>query len=186
MNRLTSLIKNGWCVLVGILLFSCAATRIGTTERHENIIPFKYRQLEGIILAKDYQMLFPGEYTENRFTPTFDEIVLAEKFLKSNIKDINTPEMMNQGDGCPIIHENLKHYFRQYSGHFNEKGDRVLSINFLWDKYTIWDKIRGVYDDRQEYRKGYYSVMDGCSHYWQISINLTTMKVERFSVNGAA
>lgn len=185
MNRFTHLMKNGWFVLIGAILFSCATTKTGTTERHENIIPFKYKQLEGIILAKDYQMLFPGGHTENRFTPTFDEIVLGEKFLKSNIKEINTPLMMNQGDGCPIIHKNLKYYFRQYSGHFNENGDRVLSINFLWDRYTIWDKIKGIYDHRPKYKGGYYFVLDGGSYYWQISINLTTMKVERFSVNGA-
>lgn len=186
MNRLTYLMKSGWFVLIGVLLFSCATTKTISTERHENIIPFKYKQLEGIILAKDDQMLFLGGYTGNRFTPTFDEIVKTEKFLKSNIKDINTPLMLNQGDGCPIIHENLKHYFRQYSGCFNKNGDRVLSINFLWDKYTIWHKIRGIYDDRPKYREGYIFELDGCSYYWQIGINLTTMKVEIFSVNGAA
>lgn len=84
----------------------------------------------------------------------------------------------------PNIHNSLKNYFRQYSGHFNEKGDQLLSINFLWNKYTIWDQIKGDTDQRQEYRKGYYAVLDGCSHYWQVTINLTT--IERFSVNGVA
>lgn len=178
--------KNALFIWTSMILFSCSTSQIVLNEKHENIIPFHHKKLEGIILSKQYEINFPGEFKENRFTPTFDEIVKAEKFLKSKIKDINTPMMINQGGGCPIIHKNLKNYFRQYAGYFNEKGERMLSINCIWDKYTIGDKIKGYRDDREDYRKGYYFVLDGCSYYWQMNINLATMKIEMFSVNGVA
>ena len=173
-------------ILTSIVLLSCSTSKIVSNEKHDNIVPFHYKKLDGIVLTKDYEIFFPGEYKGNRFTPTYDEIVKSETLLKTKIKDINTPEMINQGGNCPIIHKNLKNYFRQYSGNYNDKGEKIVNINFIWDKYTIWDKIKGYSDDRAKYREGYYFVLDGCSYYWQVSINMTTMKIEMFSVNGIA
>ncbi|WP_431241111.1 hypothetical protein ACQ9BO_13325 [Flavobacterium sp. P21] len=83
----------------------------------------------GVIFPKDYDSyLFDNS---ERFTPTSNEIKELEFLLNKNIKAINTNKF------TPLIHKNLDKYNRQYIGFFNEKGERIIYINFLWrENYT--------------------------------------------------
>jgi len=149
-----------------------------------NIIPFKWKNVNGIILTKDYLMP-PTEEKISRFTPTKEDIIAAEIILKKNIKKMNSSRM-NQFGHCPVIHRHLKDYFRQYVGVINEKGEKVIHINCLWNKYTIWDRIRGYSDQRDGYKDGYTTVFDGCSYYWSVNANLAEKKLFSLDVNGVA
>jgi len=172
------MMKKTLLLALTLLTFSCSTTVKIEKTNVKNILKTSYKRTEGIILEKDY-------YNENNtfiFTPSSEEILKAESILKLRIKETNTL-MLNQGENCPIIHKNLMNYFRQYIGRINQQGERIIMINMLWNKHSLWKR---TIDDRIEYRKGYYYVLDGCSYYWCVSVNLTTEKLENFSVNGNA
>lgn len=172
-------------MIIPILLSCSTAVKIKKSNI-ENISKTKYKSTCGIVLEKDYVYLFPDEFNGTRFTPNEEDILKAEIILENKIKETNTPNMMNQGDNCPIIHKNLKKYFRQYSGELNTKNEKIIYIKMLWNRFPFWHKVLGYEDQRDKYETGYYFVLDGCSYYWQISINISTEKIELFTVNGVA
>src|SRR5690606_27488214 len=120
-----------------------------------------------------------------RWTPNQSAIELAEKILREQIKEINKNKP-NQMGSCPVIHRHLNSYFRQYVGIINGKGQRVIHINFYWDKFSLWDKIGGYSDSRLDHDSDYAFVFDGCSHYWSINVNLDDNKLTDLGVNGIA
>lgn len=165
---------------------SCSTTVKIEKSDIANISKTRYKSTCGIVLEKNYVYFFPNEFNGNRFTPSEEDILKAEIILENKIKEINTPNMINQGGNCPIIHKNLMKYFRQYSGELNTKNEKIININMLWNRFPFWHKILGYEDQRDKYKKGYYFVNDGCSYYWQISINISTERIELFTVNGVA
>ena len=150
-----------------------------------NIIPFKWKRINGIILTKDYLMPPITEEKISRFTPTDEEIIAAETILKMNIKTMNS-NRMNQFGHYPVIHRHLNDYFRQYVGVINEKGEKVIHVNCHWDKYTILNRIRGYDDPRDRYKDGYTDVFDGGSFHWSVNANLKEKRLFGLGVNGVA
>lgn len=118
-----------------------------------------------------------------RWTPDADDIQLAERILRAGIKEANK-NRLNQMNGCPIIHRHLNDYFRQYVGLINGQGHKVIHINMSWDKFTLKDRIAGNSDSRQDFNSDYSITLDGCSYYWQVSIDLDDKKLFGFGVNG--
>ena len=57
---------------------------------------------------------------------------------------------MNQVDNCPVINKKLKPYRRQYFGYIDSNGDKIIYVTFNWDRYSIFDRIRGYYKDESE------------------------------------
>ncbi|MDN5356774.1 MAG: hypothetical protein PWQ43_1718, partial [Rikenellaceae bacterium] len=80
--------------------------------------------------------------------------------------------LVNQGNGCPIIYQNFDKYVRQYYGTYNEKGEKILNVYFLWrDSKFIDDwKIKGI------------AVFDGCSFFWEIRVNMKKKKCFNFGL----
>lgn len=122
--------------------------------------------------------IFPQEHSEflpeKRFTPTKEDILQAEKALKTNLKFINK-NLANQSSS-PIIHKNLKKYKRQYFGCYDEQGRKYLLINSFWS-----DRI-----EEKGWLNGMVIVMDGGSYYWQIKYYLENDELKDLSVNGYA
>lgn len=148
----------------------------------------------GVITSKARGTIFNDKYpfrlfyvsdvdSSKRWTPNQRDIELAEKILRQQINGINK-NRLNQVGSCPVIHRHLNSYFRQYVGITNGKGQRLIHINFYWDKYGLWDRIRGYSDSRLEFDSDYAIVFDGCSHYWSINVNLDENKLSDFGVNG--
>lgn len=159
-------------------LFSVDNSRIGV----------KTNKSRGTIFNNNYP--FRNFYVSEvdsvtRWTPDKSEIELVEEILRQKIKKINK-NRINQNRGCPVIHRNLNKYFRQYVGIRNNKGQKVIHINFYWDRYGLWDRVRGYSDERLSFDSGYAMVFDGCSYYWQVDVNLEEKKLSGFSVNGIA
>ena len=127
------------------------------------------------------EMIFRDTY----ITSTKNEIRLTETILKNQISKLNNPRV-NQFRKRNYVDKNLNKYFRQYVGFINKNGDKVIHINFYWDKFTLHDRLKGYDDQRREYTSDFSMVLDGGSHYWNINVFLTQNKLERFEVNGVA
>jgi hypothetical protein len=132
----------------------------------------KSKEYEGYVFYAEYYTLLFSQ--NNRFTPNKDEIVDAELLIKSQIKHLNSNKT-NQVKGCPIIHKRLKKYKRQYIGYIDESGDKIIWVNCIWYKELS-----------DNWYKELQIVLDGCSYFWNIKINLTTKEVFELNVNGIA
>ena len=170
-----------------IILFSSSCksyfNEIGSIN--SNAVIIKKDNIESVIFSKEADC-FLCNLGENRFTPTLQEINEAEEILEKNIRFINNP-MYDQGEGCPIIHKNLNNYRRQYYGFIDKAGNKVLYVNFMWARYSIFDWLKGNYKDRsEEWKTQRVMVLDGCSNYWSIEISLTEQKLQNLYINGSA
>src|SRR5690554_2678587 len=148
----------------------------------------------GVITGKARGTIFNDYYPSNmlyvsdvdsskRWTPNQTDIELAEKILRQQITGINK-NRPNQMDGCPIIYKRLNSYFRQYVVIKNTKDQRLIHINFYWDRHTIKDRLRGNSDMRLDYSSDYAVVFDGCSNFWSVNVNLDDNELTDFRVNG--
>jgi len=122
------------------------------------------------------------------FTPTQQEIAEAENLLLSKLKFANR-NRPNQVDGNPILDKNLPNYFRQYVGFVDGNGNKVIHINFNWNKFSIADKLSAIAYGSSlglTYDSEYSIFFDGGSYHWQINANLTKKELTDLWVNGFA
>nr|WP_294791616.1 hypothetical protein [uncultured Mucilaginibacter sp.] len=68
---------------------------------------------------------------------------------------------------------NMNGYFTQYFGFINASGEKVIHLNYLWNKGP----------NKVTYESEYMTVSNGGKLYWQLEINLTTGKVIDLRVN---
>jgi hypothetical protein len=175
-------------VLMAILLISCKSSLVTFQTSDQQKIGVQSAKFRGTAFDSSYsnvKLFLPATFTLKKFTPTKQDIALAEQILKLQIEKANE-RRMNQFGRKQYIHRNLNKYFRQYAGFINENGDRVIHINFYWDRYTVFDRIKGYWDDRLEYTSDYSVVMDGGYRHWNVNVNLTTKSLYNLSVNGVA
>jgi hypothetical protein len=119
-----------------------------------------------------------------RFTPNLEEIKNAENILRKKIRKTNSKKI-NQGNGCPIIHNNLNIYRRQYWGYYNEKNEKVIYVTFNKIKLKLIEKLKGFQKDESDnWKKERESWFDGCSNHWETKINLKTKELFEFGING--
>lgn len=132
---------------------------------------------EGYIFPESYDnTLMHIEDGKQRFTPTIADINKAEKIIKEQLVCLNK-QRVNQVDGCPTIHKKLKKYVRQYIGVVNSEGEKVIWVNFIWK-----DKTENLPQLDQEIGV----VLDGCSYYWNLKVNLDSKEAYDLQVNGVA
>lgn len=186
-KELTIILKNQmkktFILLFSFFLFSCNSEFKVIEKPTEYSEIIKLRQIVDAKFSEngDCFMLLQKE---KRFTPSLDEIKNTEKVLRKNIRKINSKKI-NQGDGCPIIHNNLNLFRRQYWGYYNEKNEKVIFITFNKNKLRLIEKIKGFQRDNNERWKTEREIwQDGCSNHWEIKVNLTTMELFEFRING--
>jgi hypothetical protein len=129
----------------------------------------------GVIFDRDNKDL--GD--DNAFTPTLQEVLLAEEILLNCFKvdtvDFNHDSMYISKRQI----EPLPEYRRQYTGRFNKDGQRFISINcFRYNKENSYSTPHWL-------RRMMY-VKDGGNNYWRIAIDLSAKRCGYFSVNGLA
>lgn len=134
----------------------------------------KGKGFEGYIFSSDHFVFV--DVKGQRYRPDEKDINAAERLLKENLKSVNTPLINQDSKGCPVIHKNIKKYVRQYVGVINENGDKVLWVNFVWKSDA----------DRKRLSEDIETVLDGCSHYWNVKINIDEEIVYDLRVNGEA
>lgn len=126
----------------------------------------KGRGFTGYIFPATHVVYPFNSGSENRFTPSNTDIFFIEKVIAANIKSMSS--------FSPEIHKKLHKYTRQYVGFINDKGQRVVWVNFIWSKSGFIDMIN----------KDILTVSDGGTHYWNIKMNLDTKELYEFHVNG--
>jgi len=148
----------------------------------EDAIYVKTDNYEGVILGpKCFNFQVVDKFGNNMdfdiydymWKPTLEDVYIAEKLIKEYVIKKSKKTLVNQGNGCPIIYQNFNKYIRQYSGRFNKKGQKILEVNFIWKEYipNYW-------------KCGPVGIMDGCSYFWDISVNMKKRKCFNYCVNG--
>jgi hypothetical protein len=173
--------------IISILFFlvSCSSTFKIVEQPTEYSTVIEKGRITGVIF-KENGACFLCLQDKKRFTPTIDDIQKTERILEQNLKEANKSRM-NQVDNCPVIHKKLKSYRRQYFGYIDSSGKKIIYITFNWDRYSIFDRLRGYYKDESEnWKKEKEMILDGCSYHWEIKINLDTEEVFELGVNGVA
>ncbi len=141
---------------------------------YQNIY-IEHNNYSGVIFSKEYDP-FGIQGIGNKFTPTMADIDSAEYILRHEIKEINK-NRPNQGRDCPVIHKNLSKYKRQYFGR-TENGEKIIYINCFWT--NNYSKVQTYWKTEE------VNVLDGCSFFWSIKVNLTRKFLFEFGVNGSA
>lgn len=140
-------------------------------------IPFK--EADHYKTKKFDVAIFPENYFEfisdQRFTPTRQEIDKAEIALRNNLKTSNK-QLVNQSS-TRIIHIKLNKYKRQYFGYIDKNGDRILFINCFWSK----DK-----NSTKRWLTSEIMFLDGGSYYWNVKFNLNKNEIFDLNINGFA
>lgn len=131
------------------------------------------KDFTGYIFDKNHFVLMTIDNQSKRYTPSKEDIYLAESIIKDKLKGLNT-NLINQGDNCPIIHKKTKKYIRQYVGFINNRNEKIVWINFIW-KYKF---------SNEKISKDIIEVMDGGSYYWNIKVNLNAKTLNDLDING--
>lgn len=105
------------------------------------------------------------------FDITEEEVIKAEKKIKSNLRLINI-NLENQYN-TPIIHKKLKKYKRQYIGLYDDNGEKYLLINAFWPTHREENWLNEI-----------IYVSDGGSYYWNIRYYIDTDELKALNVNG--
>jgi hypothetical protein len=170
------------------MLSACKTTVNMMKTNKETNLAIKSSKFKGTVFTDTYPVskLFVSDISSlRRFTPTKQEIEQAEEILRSQISLANK-SLPNQYRNNPIIHKELNSYFRQYVGLINTNNERIIHVNFYWDRFSLKDKLKGYSDDRLKFEDEYAIVFDGGSRYWQITVNLTRKCLTDLQVNGIA
>ncbi|RZM25514.1 MAG: hypothetical protein EOO88_18995 [Pedobacter sp.] len=155
-------------LMLPLLLFLLHASLFGQDMKKTTVAQhYKTSSFDVAIFPKESLDMIPG----TRFTPTKEEVLIAENLLATQLKKMNT-HLENQHNS-PVIHKNLKKYQRQYFGYFDSKGHKILFINSFWKDEVYADWLDGR-----------IMVLDGGSYYWQICIDLNSRKLFDFYING--
>lgn len=128
---------------------------------------------KGYVFGKDEIVLVSIKQQKSRCTPSKEDILKVEQLLKAKLELANK-DLENQLGNYPVIHEKLKKYLRQYVGFVNSKGEKVIWVNFLWNK-----------DLTEKAAYEIIHVQDGGSYFWSIKINIDKEELFELSVNGA-
>ena len=172
-------------ILLLSFLLSCKSTFEIVEKPTDYSTVVEKGRVTGVVFSKNGSCFLCLQDKE-RYTPTLDDIEKAETILKNWIKSENS-RLANQIGNCPIIHNNLKNYRRQYFGYIDNSGNKIIYTTFNWDRYTLLDRLRGYSKDESEnWKKEKEMVLDGCSYHWEIKINLDTEELFDLGVNGIA
>lgn len=160
MNKSKSLILSIGCLIL------CASFTVIKSEY------IKEKGIEGYIFPKEYILIIPSANEKERFTPTKQNIFEVESIIKDQLSTINK-SLTNQIKGCPIVNRNLKKYKRQYFGFIDANGDSIVWVNFIWGK-SISDS----------WKQDVVIILDGCSFYWNLKVNLNKKEAFDLQING--
>lgn len=156
---------------IGAVIMICNQTQAQSqTMRTTVSTPVQGDCFQGYIFDKHYA-LFPFEDTNSKFTPTYDDVVKAERIVREQL--ILTGKINDQSINKNYIRNHLCEYQRQYRGYLNPEGDSVVSVHYLLGDYNelrIDSEILMVYD--------------GGETVWDADVNLSKNAIEQFYVNG--
>jgi hypothetical protein len=139
----------------------------------QNSLVIENKGFTGYIFSKEHFVFKNVESEKARYTPTKEDIYLAEYILNENKSFLKQNQKMQKC--CPVISENLENYARQYVGFVNTNDEKILWVNFVWKGYVA-DLIE----------KDIIDAYDGGSFFWSIFINLSEKTLFCMEVNGVS
>ena len=157
--------------IVGSVLLVLNPSQAQTQDMQTKVTqPVQGECFQGYVFAKHYTLL-PFEDTNSKFTPTYDDVVKAERIVREQL--ILTGKINDQSVHKNYIRDHLCEYQRQYRGYLTSAGDSIVSISYLlgdYDELGIDSEI--------------LMVNDGGETVWDADVNLSKNTIERFNVNG--
>lgn len=159
------------CIVGSVLLVLNSSQAQPQNTRTKVATPVQGECFQGYIFDKHYTLL-PFEDTNSKFTPTYDDVVKAERIVREQL--ILTGKINDQSINKNYIRDHLCEYQRQYRGYLTPEGDSIININYLlgdYDELGIDSEI--------------LMVNDGGETVWDADVNLSKNAIEQFNVNGA-
>lgn len=151
----------------------------------------KTNDYEGVIFSSNC----PENWNDNkayRWSPTEEDIVLAEKLIKKyilngkyitlankllmkkfNRKRVQGIDSVSQNQ-TPVVDLNLDKYYRQYMGFKDERGRKTLYVKCFW---------KGKENQFPYWKRNLIAICDGGSYYWEITVDLKRKKCFAYSVH---
>ncbi len=161
--------------LLAVIFLTCSVLTSCAQQVTANFV--KQKKYQGYVFPKEYSSnLMHLEDLKERFTPSDSDITKAEVTLIGQIKTINKSRL-NQSGSCPIIDQNLPKYKRQYIGYINQNGDKVIWINFIGGKEI---------NNADRLGQNIIVVLDGCSYYWNIKVNISQGQLYDLYINSSS
>jgi len=94
----------------------------------QEVVHVRERGYKGYIFPKEHSIW--GFPPANRYTPTPQDIALAEQILRENIGAEYVKSNQRQWVRPPINRRTLNRYVRQYVGYLTDDNEIVIWINF--------------------------------------------------------
>ena len=158
------------CIVGSVLLVLNSSQAQPQNMRTKVATPVQGECFQGYIFDKHYTLL-PFEDTNSKFTPTYDDVVKAERIVREQL--ILTGKINDQSVHKNYIRDHLCEYQRQYRGYLTPEGDSIISINYLLGDYDALGIDSEI-----------LMVNDGGETVWNADVNLSKNTIERFNVNG--
>ncbi|UOQ67285.1 hypothetical protein [Hymenobacter volaticus] len=127
-----------------------------------------------------------GSKSVRKFTPTIEQVVLAERILQKKLRSYNHKKVWQGGSSGPVIHRRLHKYQRQYFGYTTTNIEDIIYVNANWDSYTLIDRLQDLYPRDETWKSDYSIILDGGSYHWHIEVNLNTGQLSGLGINGTA
>lgn len=127
----------------------------------------------GVIFSDD-RVPFNTPKFSKRFTPSPEDIEVADKILKDNIGTIISYAKRTGAHYSLKNKNSLKNYFHQYIGGVNELGERQIFMNLC---HKSWMSPKTDYTNL-------IIALDGGDTYITALVNLDTLKLDEFTVGG--
>jgi hypothetical protein len=150
-----------YIVLILLLAIGFSKTLIAQDVSH--VWTLKYN---GYIFPNNDDYFIPNAQNKTRWKPTKIDIKIIEKLIRETYKT-SWNELIKL--------KKLSKYRRQYFGYINNKGERIIWVNYICGCQY-----------RKELKSNSIVVFDGGNCYWNVRVNIDTMEVFDFSVNGVS
>lgn len=156
MNSMKLILANSLMII--ICCWSC------TTLRQPNDgFYVKTARFTGYVFSEKHEVSgYIYEQARSRFTPTQREVLRAEEIISRELKLMNDSAEL-KATSIGTIYNNLNNYVRQYVGFVNDKGAKVIWVNFVRDGVRYKEKLG----------KQVIEVEDGGSNYWNVKVDLS-------------
>ncbi len=178
---MNSFLKTILLLIAYSMLQSCATQRYSMSEIDSNdywggtvYALYSGSSLCGTIFDES-RMTFPGPQFKVKFTPTLNDIRLAD-----SIRLANMPYIVNTAKRYKVNYhlrkrDGLRKYFRQYVGGLSDNGERLIWVNLYYRERQLLEKLNIT---------EIISVCDGGDSKWEVYINLDQKTLYNLSING--
>ena len=173
--------------LLCVALIACclsASAQIRKTKRvSRHSVHIWGDDFEGVVFTEKYKEWNTIE--RKSINPTVNDIELAEACLREGIDTLvirQTYPYSKQIEYADSVKKwlipPLECYVRQYFEYCNKKGEKIIYIN-CFHQYSHF-----YLGDKKEWLNHLFFVYDGGRTYWRVKINLNTMQLFDFEMNG--